>query len=260
MTITVLKRFLPIAAFCLFSTRAASAGMNIAVDPLVVEMRATPGQTVRTTVNIANAGDQPERIFVTPMDWTTRVDGSLAIERPGTEKRSITRYLKSSDYQFTLQPGEKRAIEISLALPADFSPAAASYWGGFFTRASLLTTRVAGFGPGATVVVYVDVGMPHRSIDLQSLKAVSTGRGVRIVGRVRNNSNAYVRAGGTILIENAGRIVRKVPVTIGAIFPGRYHTVNETVRGLAPGKYRVELSVDYGGDEIEDGETTVTVP
>ena len=260
MTILLLKRISFIVALCLLGALPAAAGMNIAVDPLVVEMRATPGQVVRTSVNIANAGDQPERIFVNPMDWTTRVDGSVAIEKPGTEKRSITRYLKSSDYQFTLQPGEKRSIELTLALPANFNPAAASYWGGFFTRASLMTSRVAGFGPGATVVVYVDVGSPHRSVDLQSLKAIANGHAVRVVGRVRNNSNAYVRAGGSILFELSGRIVQKVPVTIGAIFPGRYHTVNETVRGLPAGKYRVELSVDYGGDEIEDGETTVTVP
>lgn len=238
----------------------ANAALNIAVDPLVVEMHAIPGQLVKTDVNIANSGDQPERIVFAPMDWTTRIDGSVAIEKPGKEKRSITQYLRASAYQFTLQPGEKRSITVSLALPANFSSGAASYWGGFLTRATLLTGRVNGFGPGATVVVYVDVGNPHRSVDLQSLKATPSGNSVHVIGRVRNSSNAYVRAGGTLLFEQSGRVVQKVPVTIGAIFPSRFHTINETVRGLPAGKYRVELSIDYGGDQIEDGETTVTVP
>ena len=60
--------------------------------------------------------------------------------------------------------------------------------------------------------------------------------------------------------QSSGRIVQRAPITIGAIFPSRFHTINETVRGLPPGKYLVELAIDYGGDEIEDGETTVTVP
>lgn len=238
----------------------ARAGLNIAVDPLVVEMQATPGRTVSTGVNIANDGDQPERVIVAPMDWTTRIDGSLAIEKAGTEKRSITKYLTASSYQFTLQPGEKRTVQVSLSLPATFNSAAASYWGGFFTRAVPQSARANAFGPGATVVVYVDVGNPHRAVSLESLKATPSGSSLHVVGRIRNTSNAYVRAGGTLLFEQSGRIVQRIPVTIGALFPGRFHTVNETARGLARGTYRVELSIDYGGDEIEDGETTVTVP
>jgi len=238
----------------------ARAALNLAVDPLVIEMRATPGQSVKTVVNVVNAGDQPERIVLAPMDWTTRADGSIAIEKLGREKRSITQFLTTPAYQFILQPGERRATEITLTLPSNFSSAAASYWGGFFIRATLLTGRLSAFGPGATVVVYVDVGNPHRSVDLQSLKATVAGSTVHIIGRVRNNSNAYIRAGGTLLFEQSGRIEKNVPATIGAIFPGRFHTINETVRGIPPGKYRVELSIDYGGNEIEDGETTVTVP
>lgn len=238
----------------------ASAGLNLAVDPLVIEMQSAPGRIVKTEVTMSNSGDQAERVQFSPMDWTTRIDGSVAIEKPDTEKRSITKYLRASAYQFTLQPGEKRTIEVTLALPSDFSAAAASYWGGFFARAIPMSARTNAFGPGATVVVYVDVGMPHRSVNLESLKATAAGGAVRVVGRIRNTSNAYVRAGATLLFEQAGRIVQRQPVTIGAIFPSRFRTINETVRGLPRGVYRVELSIDYGGDEIEDGETTVTVP
>jgi len=237
----------------------ARADLNIAVDPLVVEMHGLPGEAATTDIHIANQGDEPERIALSPMDWTTRADGSVAIEKPGREKRSITQFLKASSYQFVVQPGERRTIQVSLLLPSDFKSAAASYWGGFFVRATLLTSRANAFGPGATVVVYVDVGAPHRSVDLQSLEATPVGSSVHVIGRVRNNSEAYVRSSGVLMFEQGGRIVKKVPVTIGAIFPGRFHTVDETARGLPPGQYRVELSIDYGGDEIEDGQTSVTV-
>ena len=256
----MIARIVLAAAALVATALPASAALNIAVDPLVIEMHAVPGQALKADVNISNSGDEPERIVLAPMDWTTRVDGSVAIEKTGKEKRSITRFLKASAYQFTLQPGERRTVQVSLNLPAGFASAAASYWGGFLARATLMTGRVNAFGPGATVVVYVDVGSPHRSVNLQTLKATAAGSSIHVVGRVRNNSNAYVRAGATMLVEQAGRIVQKIPVTIGAIFPTRFHTVNETVRGLAPGNYRVELAIDYGGNEIEDGETNVTVP
>ena len=255
-----MKAFFFLFLIAAVSALPAAAGLNIAVDPLVIEMQALPGQPVKTNISIANDGDQPERVSIAPMDWTTRIDGSLAIEKPGTEKRSITKYIKLSSYQFTLEPGEKRLIDLTLLLPPGFNSAAASYWGGFFTRAIPISTRANAFGPGATIVVYADVGNPHRSVDLQSLKASAQGGVVHVFGRIRNTSNAYVRAGGTLLFEEGGRIVQRVPVTIGAIFPGRFHTVNQTVRGLPRGRYRVELSIDYGGDEIEDGQTDVSTP
>ncbi|MBC5816038.1 MAG: hypothetical protein GIW97_05800 [Candidatus Eremiobacteraeota bacterium] len=255
-----MKRLLLVPFAFLALLLPASAGLNIAVDPLVIEMRALPGQVVKADVNISNNSDTPERIVIAPMDWITRVDGSLAIEKPGHEARSITRYLKASASQFTLAPNEKRVVTVTLVLPTTFSAAAASYWGGYFARATLGTGRVNGFGPGATIVVYVDVGNPHRSVTLQTLRASASGHNVHVIARIKDTSNAYVRAGATLLFEQGGRVVQKLPVTIGAIFPGRFHTVDETARGLGPGKYRVELSIDYGGDEIEDGETTVTVP
>ena len=256
----MMKSALLVAAIGIVLALPASGALNIAVNPLVIEVQTAPGRTVNTDVNIANDGDFPERILIAPMDWTTRIDGSLAIEKTGTEKRSITRYLNVSAYQFSMQPGEKRTLQVTLSLPANFSAAAASYWGGFLARAVPMSARTNAFGPGATIVVYVDVGNPHRSVNLESLKATLSGSAVHVVGRVRNTSNAYVRAGGTLLFEQGGRIIQTTHVTIGAIFPGRFHTVNETAKGLKSGKYRVELSIDYGGDEIEDGETTVTVP
>jgi len=251
---------LAVLAALLLCAFPASAGLNIAVNPLVIEMQAVPGQIAKTDVNIADDGDQTERIILAPMDWTTRIDGSLAIEKPGTEKRSMTKYLEASTYQFTMRPGEKRTVQLTLSLPPNVSGAAASYWGGFLARAIPISTRANAFGPGATVVVYVDVGTPHRSVSLETLKATANHRAVHILGRVRNTSNAYVRAGGLLLFEQSGRILQRVPISIGAIFPGRFHTINETVRGLSAGKYRVELSIDYGGDEIEAGETTVAIP
>jgi len=101
----------------------ASAGLHIAVDPLVIEMRATPGQVVKADVNISNNSDTPERIIIAPMDWITRVDGSVAIEKPGHEKRSITRYLKVSASQFILAPNEKRIVTVTIILPEAFSAA-----------------------------------------------------------------------------------------------------------------------------------------
>lgn len=255
-----MKKLLLVPFVFLAAIVPAAAGLNIAVDPLVIEIHATPGQVVKADVNVSNNSDTPERIVVAPMDWITRIDGSVAIEKVGHEPRSITRYLKTSASQFMLAPGEKRVVTVTLVLPASFSGKAASYWGGYFIRATLATGRVNGFGPGATVVVYVDVGNPHRSVNLQSLRATASGHNVHVIGRIKDTSNAYVRAGATLLFEQGGRVVQKLPVTIGAIFPGRYHTIDETARGLEHGTYRVELSIDYGGDEIEVGETTVTVP
>jgi hypothetical protein len=256
-----LKRIITIAAalFALLPLQARAA-MNISVDPLVVQMQTAPGATARADVTMSNDGDQTERLIIVPIDWTTRPDGSVAMEKVGSERRSITRYLSASTYQFVLRPGEQRIVHISLAVPESFNPSAASYWGGFFVRATLFNDKPNAFGPGATVLIYNDIGQPRRHLGIQTLRAINTPEGVRVVSRLRNDSNAYVRAGGTLSVEQGGRIITQTPVTIGAVFPGRFHTVNTLLPHLASGTYRVELSVDYGADTIEDGEATLRVP
>jgi hypothetical protein len=235
------------------------AGTSLAVEPLVTQVAVEPGSSANIAVSIGSDADQPERIIISPIDWRTRLDGSVAIEPLGTEGvRSLTPFLSMATYQFILQPHEHRKINLVVSIPAAFNPAPGSYWGGFFVKATPLDMAPSATGPAATVFVYNDVGKPARHLTLQSLRATAAKGDVRIMARYHNDGVGYIRSGLYLTITQNGKTVHKEQIGLGAIFPGAARVVDKTVSGLAPGTYHVELDADYGGDTVIVGETNVT--
>ena len=239
----------------------AFAGTSLGVEPLVTQVSVEPGGSSNIAVSIKSDGDQPERIVISPLDWRTRIDGSVAIEPLGTEgARSLTPFLSMATYQFILQPHESRKINLAVSIPAAFNPAPGSYWGGFLVKATPIDMPPSTTGPAATVFVYNDVGKPARHLTLQSLRATGLKGGAHILARYHNDGIGYVRSGLFLTITQSGKTVYKEQIGLGAIFPSATRVVDHTVNGLASGTYRVELSADYGGDTVIVGDTNVTVP
>ncbi|MDB5094427.1 MAG: hypothetical protein JWO85_2528 [Candidatus Eremiobacteraeota bacterium] len=250
------------ALVCAASLRAAaSAAVSMTVQPLVAEFNAAPGAFGRTTVTVTNNGTEAERFTARPTDWRTLADGSTTLERPGAEGvHSITRDLSLSAYQFVLQPGERREIALSLAVPSSFPGTPASYWGGFLVSAAVVTAPPSAVGIAATVFVYQNVGAPRRHLALQSLRVVQNKDGTSdLVARLRNDSPGYCRSSAHVLVEQAGRIVKDDKVTISTVFPGSTRLMTQPLGKLPPGDYRIEVAFDYGGDSILDGTTQAHV-
>lgn len=241
---------------------AVRAGTSIVVDPLVSETHVNPGGATTISVAVGSQGDQRERVVITPLDWRTRIDGSIAIEPLGSEgRRSLTPYCTLAVYQFILAPKEHRRIALTVALPTTLDPTPASYWGGFIVKATPVDLPPSTMGPAATVFVYNDVGAPQRHLTLQSLRAQSKAKGVlRISARYHNYGDGYLRTGAYLTITQSARVVVKHQISLGAIFPKQLRVVDQTVTGLGRGIYHVELDVDYGGETVLVGETNATVP
>jgi hypothetical protein len=210
---------------------------------------------------VTNRGTEPERFSARPTDWRTLADGSTALERPGAEgPNSITPDLSLSSYQFILQPGERRELSLLLAIPAQFPLTPASYWGGFLVSAAVVSAPASAVGVAATVFAYENVGAPRRHLAMQSMRVVQKQDGTSdLVARLRNDSPGYCRASAHVLIEQAGRIVRDDKVSVSTVFPGSTRILTQALGKLAPGNYRVEVAIDYGGDSILDGTTDAHV-
>jgi hypothetical protein len=239
----------------------AAAGVSMTVQPLVAEFNAPPGAAGRTTVTVSNNGSEPERFSARPTDWRTLADGSTTLEKPGAEgPHSITRDLSLSAYQFVLQPGERRELALSLAVPSAFSGSPGSYWGGFLVSAATLSAPASAVGIAATVFVYENVGAPRRHLTLQSMRVVEKKDGTsELVARLRNDAAGYCRIAAHVLVEQAGRVVYDDKVTVSTVFPGSTRLMTQPLGKLARGDYRVEVAFDYGGDTLLDGTTEVRI-
>jgi hypothetical protein len=252
-----------IAALAAVITLAAPARADVSmtVQPLVTELNVAPGSSERIQLIVQNNTTQEERIVAHRTDWRTLADGSTTLERVGAERRhSITRALSLSAYQFELQPGERRTIALTLTVPKSVPPSPASYWGGFLISASLKDAPPSAMGIGATVFVYNNVGNPSKHLTLQSMRIVSGPHGApTLIARMRNDGQAYARCRGQLLIEQAGRVVKTVDPSLSVIFPTSTRLLKQSLGDLPPGDYRIELTLDYGGNSIIDGITNAHI-
>jgi hypothetical protein len=252
-----------VAAAIMAVSAAASAAStarpeSLTVSPMVAELRPTPGSPDRVEVHVLNSGTAPERVTITPLDWTSRTDGSLEIEKPGAEASSLTRYISTPVWEFTLRGGERRTVPLDVAIPAQ--QRAASLWGGVLLKATAQDSPRTALGPATTVLLYADVGQPRRHMRIDALRLVATGNGGGVVmARLRNDGEAYVRAGGRLIVSQAGHVLYDHDVAVGAIFPNRIRLLQQRITGLQRGAPAdVTLQADYGADVLLDGETRAT--
>jgi P pilus assembly chaperone PapD len=236
----------------------AKAGISMTVQPLVAEFNVPAGGSGHTTVTVSNNGSEPTLINAKRVDWRTVADGSIALEKVGAERRhSITRDLSLSSYQFVLQPRQTKSISLTLNVPAN-AAGSSSYWGGFMLTSSPVMARNS-VGIAATVFVYENVDSPSKKLSLQSLRITSNGSDARLIARMRNIGQSYLRPLAHLTIAQAGRIYKNIPVTVNAIFPDSTRIVSQDLGALPAGDYRVELTIDYGGDSIIDGVTSAQI-
>jgi hypothetical protein len=258
--IAPLRTTLLITTFFLTASRVLAGTTNLSVDPLVAEVRVQPGGSATTETAITNNGDEPERITVRSIDWTTRLDGGISIEALGSEgHKSLTPYLQALTYNFVLQPHETRRLEVAASLPPTFPGAPASYWGGFYIKATALDQSNAAIGPAATFFVYNDVGTPRRHLSIESLRASGNRDTLRFTTLLKNDAQGYLRIGGTARLLQDGKTVRVTPLSIGAVFPGKARIVNGDFTDLPQGNYTLEVRFDYGSDVIVTGDTNTAV-
>lgn len=238
----------------------ASATVSLTVEPLVAEFNAPPGSTGRFPVFVSNSGTTPERIVIRKTDWRTLADGSTALEKVGAEgANSITRDLSLSAYQFILQPGERRELSMLLSVPQSLSNQPASYWGGFLVSGNELNAPPSAMGIAATIFVYNNIGTPRRHLGLQSMRLVTHPEGSDLVVRLRNDAPGYCRPSAHLLVEQYGRILRDQKIDISTVFPNSTRILTQRLGKLAAGDYRIELTLDYGGDTVIDGVTNARV-
>jgi hypothetical protein len=235
--------------------------INLTVTPLVSEMHVDAGSSGVTSTNVTNTGDADERISVQPIDWTTRTDGAIALQRPGTQgSHSLTKYLEALSYRFILHPHETRRLQVALSMPSG-AASAQSYWGGFIIKAEPLDGSLA-IGPAATFFVYDDAGAPRRHVSITSahVSQSTSSHAAYLTFHLKNDGDAYARTAGTLVVSKNGKTLREEHIPVGAILPGRDRVVRASVAGLASGTYDAEVTFDYGGDVIAGADMSVAVP
>lgn len=121
--------------FAILSCIANSYAQGITVSPTRIFFTGAPGSNVTQTVTITNGGKAPFSFKATFSDWRRDSIGEKVYADAGTLPRSNADWLKLSETNLTVQPGESKQVNVTLTIPADASDVV--------TNSMLMLTQIA---------------------------------------------------------------------------------------------------------------------
>ena len=247
----------------------AAAQISVEVSPLRVELQAGPGSTSTQAVTLNNGGTEPVRIRARVTDWDLSRDGAPQFE--GAKENgpfSATAWVRVAPPEQVIDPGKEGTVRFTLTVPADAMPS--GYRTGIlfeFLPASadlIARKREVQFRSRVATLIYVNVGEPPASVELNDLRTRSSPQQTQIVAVLANTGKRNVRTRGTMTVFAAdGTQVAQVPVPDVPVLPESEREVAivafEAAKPLPPGDYRVEVRFDVGMAALIVGETTLKV-
>jgi P pilus assembly chaperone PapD len=247
----------------------ATAQISVEVSPLRVELQAGPGSSSTQAVTLNNSSPEAVRIRARVTDWDLSRDGAPQFE--GAKENgpfSATSWVRLAPPELVIDPGKEGTVRFTLTVPADSAPS--GYRTGIlfeFVPASgdpIARKREVQFRSRVATLIYVNVGEPPASVDLNDLRTRSTPQQTQIVAVLANTGKRNVRTKGTMTVFAAdGKQVAQVPVPDVPVLPESEREVAivafEAAKPLPDGEYRVEVRFDVGMAALIVGETTLKV-
>ncbi|WP_420456199.1 hypothetical protein [Rubrivirga sp.] len=248
---------------------AGSAQAQISVRSALSDDREVSAGTVyRGEVTVANETATAQQAKVYLRDYSFQADGTNVYGEPGTSARSNAAWVRFGPAVVTLAPGETRAVQYAVTVPAD-APAGSSW--------SLL--MVESVPPDAPESTLGDAPAAPR----YGVRPVMR-YGVQLATHVRGDAPVEVTFSGAELVRDeagarglrvdvantGGRMVRpevwaelfdaagtshgRVEGARSRIYPGT--SVRQRIRlgDLPPGTYRALVVVDAGADDVYGAE------
>jgi P pilus assembly chaperone PapD len=234
-----------------------------------VELQAGPGSSSTQAVTLNNSSPEAVRIRARVTDWDLSRDGAPQFE--GAQENgpfSATSWVRVAPPEQVVDSGKEGTVRFTLTVPADVAPS--GYRTGIlfeFVPASgdpIARKREVQFRSRVATLIYVNVGEPPASVELNDLRTRSTPQQTQIVAVLANTGKRNVRTKGTMTVFAAdGKPVAQVPVPDVPVLPESEREVAivafEAAKPLPDGEYRVEVRFDVGMAALIVGETTLKV-
>ncbi len=253
----MLKNFI-IACF-IAAFLPAFAQMSFTVSPPNYEFLVKPGELKTFTVTVDNFGDKPLHIKIYPNDWYLDENGNSNFFPANTLERTCSDWMYVNPQEFNIDGMSQEEIRITMAVP---EYAYGDYWSILFFESTpfsaspqsmiMLNSRV-----GCAVYASI-VGTLYRSGDISSLD-FNTETGNAVIGYV-NNGNVHTRIKTELQVMRNDTVIYENNLLSKLVMPEqnlKYEIPVETY--LPEGLYKFIVKIDYGGEEILQGEKEIRV-
>jgi hypothetical protein len=280
------------------ATEAATT-LHIGLSPVKTAHDLVPGETLTLTATFTNRGAVPVHARIRYADALVRSPARFEFQEPGGEFWSAGSWLKADPEAFTLEPGGRQEITLTVTVP-DNTPDG-QYYAAYFVEASSpgggTDGSAVGIGGslGAIVCLYVGENVvrsarlvPYHRVPRtagppdgwaqvktslvhwwrclviagRNVALISEGHPLKVFVPIENTSDAYIQPRVTLRFYE-GDVLRREVVYEGEIIMPGLSKVMEISWPDPPlfGRFRLKLHIEYHGPEpIQATRTFWVVP
>lgn len=255
------------------TAHAANANQNVGqaleIAPPVLNIRANPGETVRSTINLRDVSSSPLVV-------RNQINDFVAAGEDGTPKILLDDSGEESPYslktwiqplpEFTLKPREVNNLNLTIRVPANAAP------GGYYAVVRFTASPPGLDGTGVslsaslgTLVLLRVNGDAKEEVSIEQFSATKNGQSnwlfesapVRFITRLKNSGGSHEQPTGQVAVKDMfGNPVANVNVNINRsnILPGSIRKfesdLDTSVIGnrILFGRYTADLKMSYGTD------------
>jgi len=245
---------------CLLLPAAAFGQLSITNDLSHLDT-ANPGQTYFGSVKVKNNGAKEERVRLYQNDYLFFADGSNQFGEPGLLPRSSANWIKLAESEIVLAPGNEQEVPYTVSVPAR-DDLIGSYWSLIMVQAitkSLLNPDnqaedTVGVSAGLRFAVQVATNIGDtgkRSLRFFDTKLDQGEQYSTLRLSLENNGERkLVAVPYADVYSLKGQAIGRIQGSARGLYPGTSIRVEFPLKEIVPGRYKIQVVADCGGNDL----------
>lgn len=189
---------------------AVSTVEAVSISPPILELSVEPGQVVETKVKLINETAEPITQFASTANFSAKDETGTPDFASENERIGLVTWLEVGAGPYTVQPGERLNVPVTITIPSD-APPGGHYAGIFFSAQAPDVAGQAGqVAITSKIATLLLVRVSGVIREAASVVQFSAGEGTGVFSRlpidfslrVQNSGNVHVRPTGTVTIRN----------------------------------------------------------
>jgi P pilus assembly chaperone PapD len=239
-------------------------GQDIEVSPVKLNFSAEPGENQTKIVNVKNNGGKKISMLVSMADFILSENGDKKMLAPNTTKHSCANWLSINPSFFDLNPGEEKAINVTILVPTtEYSSAWCTIYiqpvqeQTAYTPEKKLSTGLTLTSKVAVFVYQTPPSNTNQLVKVYNLKAIpSTSDSTLRFSTILDNLGERINSCKVYAIISDIKTAeeKQYPPMMIEIFPkSTREVILEIPNNLKPGQYALAVVVDYGSKSSLEG-------
>jgi hypothetical protein len=250
MRATLLAAFV---ALCLSLTAppAARANIDLAYQPMRVDLHLVPGQVQTGVIQLKNQGGAPMHLRARMLDFYVSGDNTPQFATLDDDAYSCRKWTILNPTEVDITPDAMLTFRYTIQVPAVPVSAARTFrcavaFESMPTLEDRLQERAANQVRLVTVL-YATLGNPVAKPEIGDPEIVKSGKDWQVQVPFANSGETHYRLTGTLLIkDSAGATVQNVEMDSSPIHPQASLRVEFPIDPLHKGEYTMEVQLKFG--------------